>query len=53
MVKWKNIRILTTDITKYLSVSEDYAPEINNIDNVLSANQIKNNWRFLMGWKNI
>ena len=51
MVKWKNIRILTTDITKYLSVSEDYAPEINNVDNVLSANQIKNNWRFLWNGK--
>ena len=51
MVKWKNIRILTKDITKHLSVSEDYAPEINNIDNVLSANQIKNNWRFLWDGK--
>ena len=51
MVKWKNIRILTKDITKHLSVSEDYAPEINNVDNVLSANQIKNNWRFLWDGK--
>ena len=42
MVKWKNIRILTKDITKHLSVSEDYAPEINNIDNVLSATEQTN-----------
>ena len=25
--------------------------EINNVDNVLSANQIKNNWRFLWNGK--
>ena len=57
MVKWKNIRILTKNITQYLSISEDYATEINNVDNVLSATQIKNNWRFLWngdtseGWR--
>jgi hypothetical protein len=57
MVKWKNIRILTKNITQYLSNSEDYATEINNVDNVLSATQIKNNWRFLWngdtseGWR--
>jgi hypothetical protein len=41
MVKWKNIRILTDDLTQNLSDSEHYATEINNIDNILSENQIK------------
>jgi hypothetical protein len=48
---WKNIRILTKNISKHISDSSDYATEINNLDNVLSENQIKNNWRFLWDGK--
>ena len=51
IVKWKNIKILTDNLTQYLSESENYATEINNIDNILSENQIKNNWRFLWDGK--
>ena len=51
MVKWKNIRILTDNLTQYLSNSKDYATEINNVDNILSDNQLKNNWRFLWDGK--
>ena len=50
-VMWKNIRILTKNISKHISDSSDYATEINNLDNILSENQIKNNWRFLWDGK--
>ena len=50
-VMWKNIRILTENLFQHLSKSQDYATEINNLDNNLSEYQIKNNWKFLFDGK--
>jgi hypothetical protein len=51
VVKWKNIRISTSDIERNRWPVESYATEINNIDNFLSEDQISKGWRFLWDGK--
>jgi hypothetical protein len=57
VVRWKNLRILTTDIEKNRWPVESYATEINYIDNYLSDDQRSKGWRFLWdgettnGWR--
>ena len=45
-VKWKNIRITTNEINNRYPV-EDYAKEINNIDNFLTKKQKDDGWKFI------
>ena len=45
-VKWKNIRITTNEINNRYPV-EDYAQEINNIDNFLTKKQKDDGWKFI------
>ena len=45
-VKWKNIRISTHEINNRYPV-EDYAQEINNIDNFLTEKQKEDGWKFI------
>ena len=57
VVRWKNLRISTTDIEKNRWPVESYATEINYIDNYLSDDQRSKGWRFLWdgettnGWR--
>ena len=51
VVKWKNIRILTSNLERNRWPLESYATEINNIDNFLSEDQISKGWRFLWDGK--
>jgi hypothetical protein len=57
VVRWKNLRISTTDIEKNRWSVESYATEINYIDNYLSDDQRSKGWRFLWdgettnGWR--
>ena len=46
-VKWKNIRVLTKNLNQNRYPVEDYAPEINNIDNYLTDKQIEEGWKFI------
>ena len=45
-VKWKNIRISTNEINNRYPV-EDYAQEINNIDDFLTEKQKEDGWKFI------
>ncbi len=45
-VKWKNIRITTNEMNNRYPV-EDYAKEINNIDNFLTEKQKEDGWKFI------
>jgi len=47
VVKWKNIRIITDNLNQSRYPVEDYAPEINNIDNYLTDKQIEEGWKFI------
>ncbi len=51
VVKWKNMRILTSNLEKNRWPVETYATEINHIDNFLSYDQISKGWRFLWDGK--
>ena len=46
-VKWKNIRIITNEINNNRYPVEDYAHEINNIDNFLTKKQKEDGWKFI------
>ena len=50
-VMWRNIKILTENLSEQRNKVEEYATEINNVDNQLSENQIINGWRFLWDGK--
>ena len=51
VVKWKNMRILTSNLEKNRWPVESYATEINHIDNFLSDDQISKGWKFLWDGK--
>ena len=57
IVKWRNLRILISNIEDNRWPVESYATEINNIDNFLSENQKSKGWSFLWdgettkGWR--
>ncbi len=50
-VKWRNVRILTKNIENNRWPLENYAPEINYVDNYLTKNQILSGWKFLWDGK--
>ncbi len=51
VVKWRKLRILTSNIENNRWPVESYATEINNIDNFLSEDQKSKGWRFLWDGK--
>jgi len=56
-VRWKNIKILTTDLAAHRNPVYDYAPEVSNLTNMLTENEIRKGWRLLWdgqstkGWR--
>ena len=57
IVKWKNMRIMESNLQENRWPVENYATEINYLDNYLSNDQISKGWRFLwdgktsFGWR--
>lgn len=49
-VAWKDIRICTTDVEKYLTL-EDNTPQVNCIDNTISPREAKEGWKLLWDGK--
>lgn len=56
-VSWKNLRICTTDVEKYMTPESNEAPEVNVIPNTISPREAKAGWRLLWdgstveGWR--
>ncbi len=51
IVKWKNIRIKTSDLEKERNRVADHAPEISYLQNELTPNEIRKGWRLLWDGK--
>ena len=51
VVKWRNIKILKSNLKENRWPDESHAIEINNIDNYLSEDQKSKGWRFLWDGK--
>lgn len=50
-VEWRNIRILTKDVQKYATPVDYNVPELNYIDNTISAREAKDGWKLLFDGK--
>lgn len=56
-VSWKNLRICTTDVEKYMTPESNEAPEVNVIPNTISPREAKAGWKLLWdgstaeGWR--
>jgi len=50
-VRWKDIKILTTDLENQRKPVSAYAPEISYLDNTLTTNEIRKGWRLLWDGK--
>ncbi|MCK0188665.1 DUF1080 domain-containing protein [Arenibacter sp. F20364] len=51
IVKWKNIRIKTSDLEKERNNVALYAPEISYLQNQLTPNEVRKGWRLLWNGK--
>ena len=57
-VKWKNIRIMTGNLQKYLTPYTPVIPQYSYLDNALTDREIKDGWKLLfdgkssVGWMN-
>ncbi|NNG08563.1 MAG: DUF1080 domain-containing protein, partial [Arenibacter sp.] len=51
IVKWKNIRIKTSDLEKERNRVADHAPEISYLQNELTPNEVRKGWRLLWDGK--
>jgi len=57
IVKWKNIKIKTTDLENSRKTVDSEVPEISYLTNQLTANETRKGWRFLwdgkttLGWR--
>ena len=50
-VAWRNIRICTTDVEKYVTPASESAPEVNLINNTLSPTEEATGWKLLWNGK--
>lgn len=50
-VRWKNIKILTTNLEAHRNPVYDYAPEVSNLMNTLTENEKRKGWRLLWDGK--
>ena len=50
-VNWKNIKILTQDIKKYLTINNNDIPQYNYLPNILTEREIKGGWKLLWDGK--
>ena len=50
-VRWRNLRIATTNLEKLRHPSHDYAPQISLIDHRLTKSEKRKGWRFLWDGK--
>ena len=50
-VSWKNIKILTQDIKKYLTKNNNDIPQYNYLPNILTEREIKAGWKLLWDGK--
>ena len=51
IVKWRNIRVKTTDLEKERKEVAVYAPEISYLQNQLTADEVRKGWRLLWDGK--
>ncbi|NLV19134.1 MAG: DUF1080 domain-containing protein [Bacteroidetes bacterium] len=57
-VKWKNIKMITTEVEKHSTPHSDIIPQVSFLENTLSEREVKEGWKLLFdgktssGWMN-